>query len=83
MEYYKNKVDWCPICDQGWVEILKDKKLKSLFVCCDECESRWEHPNMIKNKNLATSIFDTDIEIEEPSDEEIITIGWEKYIINN
>lgn len=32
MEFYKNKVAWCPICDQGWVEIYKDKNTKNLFV---------------------------------------------------
>lgn len=41
---YKNKVKWCVICDQGWVEILKEAKLNKLILCCSECESTWEHP---------------------------------------
>lgn len=82
MEFYKNKVAWCPICDQGWVEIYKDKNTKNLFVCCDECESRWEHPNDIGDV-IATSIFDTEIEIEEPTDDDIRSIGWNRYILND
>ncbi len=27
---YENKVKWCPICNQGWVEIVK-KYLQQLY----------------------------------------------------
>jgi transcription elongation factor Elf1 len=81
--WYKNKVAWCPICNQGWVEIFKDKITNLLFVCCDECEALWEHPDFIKEVDLATSTFDFEYEIVEPSEEEINIRGWDKYIIND
>ncbi|MBH0171444.1 hypothetical protein [Fictibacillus sp. 18YEL24] len=83
MNYLIKKVGWCLICDQGWVEIYKDKNIKKLFVCCDECESRWEHPNEIGNVDITTSIFDSQIEISQPTMEEIIKEGWDKYIFNS
>jgi transcription elongation factor Elf1 len=83
MEYYKNKVAWCPICNQGWVEIYKDKKYKNLFVSCDECESMWEHPNEISNVDLAILTFETEIEISHPTEDDILKKGWDKYILNS
>jgi hypothetical protein len=80
MEYYKNKVAWCPICNQGWVEIYKDKNTKDLIVCCDECESMWEHPNDIRNVDLAIG---TEIEIIHPTEDEIVKEGWDKFILNS
>lgn len=26
---YEFKVRWCKVCEQGWVEIVKDKKMKT------------------------------------------------------
>ena len=83
MQKYDNKVAWCSVCDQGWVQIRKDRKTKELFVVCDECESRWEHPNETIKKYIATSIFDTDIEIEIPTEQEVRFKKWDKYIINS
>ena len=80
---YKNKVAWCPICNQGWVEIFKDKTTNKFFVICDECESLWEHPKFIKITDLATSAFETDFEITVPTEDEIKLKGWDKYIIKD
>ena len=81
MQRHDNKVAWCSVCDQGWVQIYKDKRTKELFAVCDECESRWEHPTHAEKKYIATSIFDTDIEIEIPTPNDIYLKGWDKYII--
>ncbi|TWT09297.1 hypothetical protein [Planomicrobium sp. CPCC 101079] len=81
MEYYKNKVSWCPICDQGWIEIIKHKNTKELFVWCSECESCWEHPLSSSQKMKAGSIFATDGQIEEPTDPEIQLMKWSNYIL--
>lgn len=29
--YYRHKVKWCPICSQGWVEIVKDMETVHCF----------------------------------------------------
>lgn len=31
MNYLIKKVGWCLICDQGWVEIYKDKNIKNFL----------------------------------------------------
>lgn len=38
------KIAWCPICDQGWVEIVKDSKTSQLYAYCTECETEWNDP---------------------------------------
>lgn len=72
------------LCDQGWVEIYyKDKKTKELLVVCNEFESRWEHPTETDNSKIDTIIFNTGIEIEEPTEKEIILKDWKKYILDS
>ncbi|QJX81366.1 TA0938 family protein [Priestia megaterium] len=83
MQKHSHKVGWCSLCDQGWIEIWKDVKTKELFVACDECESRWEHPLDTVKSSIATTIFDEDIEILEPTEEEIVLKGWKKYILDS
>ncbi|MFF2754430.1 hypothetical protein ACFVR1_11880 [Psychrobacillus sp. NPDC058041] len=76
--YYKNKVRWCVICNQGWVEIQKEAVSNKLILCCCECESVWENLNDVNNPDKATS---TDELLIEPNDNEIG--HWAKYIIEN
>lgn len=75
--FYKNKVLWCPACDQGWVEIVKDTKTGVLFCCCSECEAEWNEPANIRNGN-GTRKFRN---ICEPTEDEIDSMGWKKYIL--
>ncbi len=79
MNTYEYKVAWCTICNQGWVEIVKDRTTKKLFVCCSECESEWDSPDNVKSKDLATQ--DTFGQIDRPNYDEIVQRGWEKYIL--
>ncbi|WP_026478303.1 hypothetical protein [Alkaliphilus transvaalensis] len=79
MNIYKYKIEWCPICNQGWVEIVKDKATNELFVCCSECESEWESPDHVKSKKLAT--HDIYGQTDEPDYDEIVKRGWENYIL--
>ncbi|OXS76331.1 hypothetical protein B1B04_04975 [Lysinibacillus sp. KCTC 33748] len=101
MNYYKNKVAWCHLCNQGWVEIVQEKKTGNLLIACSECESMWRHPDDIKNQKKFTSAFDTTIEdtvedeedvflifesyveIQHPTDKDVQTKKWGKYIIEN
>lgn len=76
---YKYKVAWCPICNQGWVEIVKDKTTHELFVCCTECESEWKSPSDATSKALAT--HDSYGQVVEPEYEEIVQKGWANSII--
>lgn len=57
MEWYKNKVAWCPICSQGWVQVVRDVETKELFVMCDECESEWNHPEDVKVLEARASVL--------------------------
>lgn len=74
------KVAWCRICNQGWVEIVKDASTNGLFVICKECENEWHHPDEAKRgnttrKELAESILP-------PTFKEIRNKKWEAHIIN-
>lgn len=77
--YYKNKVKWCQICDQGWVQIFKEKTTQKLVLLCDECFSEWDNPETIIPSNSISS-KSNDLIID-PLDEEINEIGWSNYII--
>ncbi|HWL23701.1 MAG TPA: hypothetical protein VNR38_08120 [Ureibacillus sp.] len=76
--YYKNKVKWCVICGQGWVEIKKEAVSKKIILCCSECESVWENPKDVNYPDKATS---TDELLIEPNDNEIG--NWAEFIIEN
>ena len=76
---YENKVKWCPICNQGWVEIVKDIESEKLFCCCTECETEWKTPYNI-DKKTCNSKNEFGL-IEDPDFEEIEAIGWDKYIL--
>ncbi|PWW17063.1 hypothetical protein DFO73_1347 [Cytobacillus oceanisediminis] len=76
---YLYKVAWCPICSQGWIEIVKDVETKELFLMCEECLSEWEHPNNVTVKNVISEINDN--QVTAPTHKEIRSADWEKYII--
>lgn len=44
-------VGWCPVCDQGWVELVKEGVTGKLFFCCMECETEWNVSVQIKADN--------------------------------
>ncbi len=76
---YEYKVKWCPICNQGWVEIVKDIETASLFCCCSECETEWNEPSNIDKKTCnSTNKFGL---IENPDFSEVKGYGWDKYIL--
>ena len=76
---YKNKIKWCPICDQGWIEIVKDIQSGELFCCCSECESEWNDPeNITKDSCNKTDMYG---QVCDPEESEIALKGWQKYII--
>lgn len=76
MNYYEFKVKWCKVCDQGWVEIVKDKENQNLLLQCSECESQWDGM-----EELSSGIFKKDeVEVIKPERKEIIKKGWVKHI---
>ena len=32
------KIAWCPLCEQGWVVIVKDKQTSQLYAYCTEIQ---------------------------------------------
>ncbi len=72
-----HKIGWCPICNQGWIEIVKEKKTGALFLCCDECGGEWANPDDIGNRGTRDKFG----QVTEPTISEIRAKGWEKYII--
>ena len=76
---YDFKVKWCPICDQGWIEILKEIPTGQLVCGCDECESGWDTPDSINRSNSTWCVYNK--ECCYPSAEEIEKNGWSKYVL--
>lgn len=75
---YKYKVSWCPICSQGWLEIVKDTITDELYILCSECETEWESPIKITRSNSREGSENI---VSEPTLEEITQIKWDKYIL--
>ncbi len=67
---YDFKIKWCPICDQGWIEILKEVSTGKLVCRCSECESGWDSTWCVYN-----------IDCCDPTEEEIEKNGWDKYVL--
>ncbi|MGT2711762.1 hypothetical protein [Streptococcus oriscaviae] len=75
-EYYKTK--WCPICDQGWVEIVSVISTGELVLCCSECESEWRDPTNIMNNTVETYNNEP---IQAADWKDIVEKDWDKYVI--
>jgi hypothetical protein len=77
MNIYEFKVKWCPVCNQGWVEIVKQLNTPHLLLQCSECESQWDGLEALKE-----GCFKLDeVTVTKPHFEEIKECGWEKYIL--
>ncbi|MGE7978349.1 hypothetical protein [Psychrobacillus sp. NPDC093200] len=79
MGFYENKVAWCPICSQGWLEIVKDTITDELFILCSECENEWDNPVEITISTAREEVSENIV--SEPTLEEISQINWNKYIL--
>ncbi len=75
---YDFKIKWCPICDQGWVQIVKEKTTGTLFLCCSECETEWSNPEQIFIENGTQDMYGY---IEEPTMDEVKKIGWDGFLM--
>lgn len=76
---YEHKVKWCPVCNQGWVEIVKEIQTNTLFCYCWECECEWDNPAKIDRDTC--NYPEKYGQICDASEEEIREKGLEKYII--
>lgn len=79
--FIKNyRVAWCPVCNQGWVEIVKEEKSGLLYLCCDECEAEWTNPEEIRVCGKGSRCRFG--QVVAPALEDIKAKGWERYIQN-
>ena len=77
MAYY---IGSCPICRQGILEVVKDTATGIIYICCDDCEAEWNNTeDAMKGRNGTRGKYGL---ISYPTLEEIIKIGWEKYLKN-
>lgn len=72
------KVAWCPFCNQGWVEVVKDSGNERLVLICAECYTMWNAPRSIQLDNSIQYEFVGKAEV--PSLNEIKGIGWKKFL---
>ena len=78
---YEYKVAWCPFCEQGWVEIVKNTADEHLWLCCAECFTFWEKPEDIAAEKPALNIS---LElVVPPTRQEVEHAGWDGHIIKD
>lgn len=77
MSRYEYKVEWCYVCDQGWVEIVRHINSHRLLFQCSECMSQWNGIEELKNRKLMKD----EVVVTKPQYEEIMKLGWSKLII--
>jgi len=73
-------IGWCPFCNQGWVDIVKDSVNNELFLLCNECDTTWSSPIDVKLDKPAN--IEPINKIEIPSLTEIQEIGWDKCLVS-
>ena len=75
----KNKIKWCPVCNQGWICIVADNLTGQLFCCCDECENEWDDPNCVEVTTCNSPRKYG--QYHEAYDYEIEDAGWLNFLI--
>ncbi len=78
MTEYEHKVKWCPVCNQGWVEIVRDSAKKQIYLYCNECETEWSNPKEIRDDNGTHDVFQT---CEKVTITEVEEKGWQIFLI--
>jgi hypothetical protein len=73
-------VAWCPFCNQGWVQIVKDSSNGKLALLCQECDTVWANPEDLQLNEPFRYLFQG-MAIK-PSFDEILNVEWDRYIIN-
>ncbi len=75
-----NRVKWCPVCNQGWVQFVRDRSKQQIYLCCDECESEWVDPGEIRRDNGTQGLFEgsEDVDIED-----LEQVGWHAYLLSD
>jgi hypothetical protein len=69
---------WCPFCNQGWVNAIKDSGSSKILLLCYECDTTWNTPSDI---SLDTPMnYDLMGQLEIPSLKEIQELGWDKFL---
>ena len=76
---YKYKVSLCYVCNQGWIEIVKEEETNKLFFFCNECESEWENINdVFKKRGSSQDIYGR---ITVLTENDIVSNNLDKYIL--
>jgi hypothetical protein len=76
----KFHIGWCPFCNQGWIDIVKDSSQNRMLLLCDECFTTWDNPTDIQLNNPMK--YELLNKLETPSLNEIQEMGWDKLIIS-
>ena len=71
-------VGWCPLCDQGWITVVKSILTSNLYLCCRECDTEWKNPYKLEAEHCLP--FNTYGRYEFPTKDEIINYGWSEFL---
>ncbi|MDE6434655.1 MAG: hypothetical protein K2L07_10570, partial [Lachnospiraceae bacterium] len=76
-------VGWCPICRKyGRLEINKDVTNNEYLIRCEECLAEWKTPQDAL-KNINGQRCSKEREIRSATLNEIKSLGWDKFIVEN
>lgn len=89
MVYYPTAIARCAHCNQGLLEIVKDKtgSYDKLYVECSEQFTSWKTPEDVFNNDPIIDGADSDITWNDdirsilPTLQEIKDYGWDKYLM--
>lgn len=73
-------VGWCPFCNQGWIDIVKEADSNKLFLLCMECDTLWEKPEDIEIARPLVDYHFSGVSIELEL-KEIEVRGWTDFLI--
>jgi hypothetical protein len=81
---YEHKVDWCDVCEQGWIEIKRNSDSNKIVFKCSECYVEYESYDKINKETIKDSINHSAISLTEQELVDnnlwcIVIKEWENY----
>lgn len=76
---FEFKIGWCPFCNQGWAEIVKDISDNDLRVMCSECYTVWNSPQDFID-NIPNPGYQFTAKFTDTTIEEITAKKWDRFI---
>lgn len=74
------QIGWCPLCNQGWQVVRRERHSHHLFIRCEECLTEWDSPAAAKDPKVGT--FQTHESEGYATREDLSAHSWTRYVKN-